>query len=297
MIATRPFVVLLAATFACALPAPAQTAAPQTPEQERAERHQSLDWTSVAPHLPDPVTGTSAALETAADVLRARRLPEDALDYYRYALARGGNRVRLMNRIGVTELELHQATAARMSFKQVVAASPKDAEGWNNLGAAEYVERNFTSAIYDYRKAVKLSKTNAIFHSNLGTAYFERKDFEGARTQFETAVKLDPQVFQRGGWGGVDAHVMSPEDRGRFCFEMAKLEARQHDDDAVLLWLARATEAGFDIHVEMIGVAEMDPYRKDARVALAIRNGKAMRAGQVASSAPIPALPPETPLM
>ena len=78
---------------------------------------------------------------------------------------------------------------------------------------------------------------------------------------------------------------------------MAKLEARQHDDDAVLLWLARATEAGFDIHVEMIGVSEMEPYRKDARVTLAIRNGKAMRAGQVAAAVPVPALPPESPLM
>lgn len=255
---------------------------------ERASRHSSVEWLTVAPHLPDAQTASPDTLEMAGDILRARRFPEDALDYYRFALQRGGDVARLMNRIGVTELELRRPTAARIAFKQVLAVNKKDSEGWNNLGAAEYVQRNFTAAIFDYRRAVKLNKKGAVFHSNLGTAYFEQKDYEGARKEFQTALKLDPAVFQRGGWGGVEAHVLSPEDRGRFCFEMARMVARVHDDAGVLLWLGRASETGYDILREMDGVREMEAYRIDPRVALIIKNAKAMRKGQLAASTPPP---------
>ena len=67
----------------------------------------------VKPHLPDPATATAEQLETVGDVLRARRFPEDALDYYRYALKRGAIEVMLMNKIGVTQLELRHTAAAR----------------------------------------------------------------------------------------------------------------------------------------------------------------------------------------
>ena len=104
-------------------------------------------------------------------------------------------------------------------------------------------------------------------------------------------------VFDRAGWGGIEAHVMSPLDRGRFCFEMAKLLATAHDDDGVILWLGRAAEAGFDIRSEIGTARELDPYRKDTRVALLVHNAKLMRAGPVVPSGPAPALPPEMPII
>ena len=45
----------------------------------------------IQPHLPDPATATPQTLELQADILRARRFPADAMDYYNYAIARGGN--------------------------------------------------------------------------------------------------------------------------------------------------------------------------------------------------------------
>ncbi len=292
MITARYFSSLLLLAIPCAILAQSHTA---NDASEREARHLSHDWQIVAPHLPDPKAATAELLETAADVLRARRMPEDALDYYRFALDRGGSKTRLMNRIGVTELELRRPTAARMAFKIAIAANSKNAEAWNNLGASEYVLSNFKGAIFDYRKAVKLNKKAAVYHSNLGTAYFEEKDFEGARSQFTTAVKLDPDVFTRGGWGGVEAHVMSPQDRGRFCFEMAKLAAISHNDENMVVWLARSTEAGFDITYEMGNDKVLAPFRHDERVLLLIRNAKAMRHGQVASATPAPALLPDMP--
>lgn len=261
---------------------------------DRALRHTTPEWQLMAPHMPDAATATPAALEQAADVLRARRMPEDALDFYGYALKRGGDEAHIRNRMGVTQLELRRPELARVSFRRVLALKKKDAEGWNNLGAAEYVSRNFSGAIADYKRAVKLNKKGAIFHSNLGTAYFETKDYDSARTQFEIAMKLDPEVFSRGGWAGVQAHVLSPQDRGRFCFEMAKLSARRGDDGGVLSWLAKASETGFDVRYEMGGDKDLIAYRKDARVALLIQNARAMRTGQLAAIEKAPALEAES---
>jgi len=280
MIASRffPSLILIAVSIAAAQQ-PADDEAAQ-----RAERHASAEWQSVAPHLPNPDTATPQALTQAADVLRARRMPEDALEYYQYALRRGGDEAALQNNIGVTLLELQRYRDAKTAFRRALQLKPKVAQSWNNLGATEYVSGNFRSALEDYLRAVKLDKKAAVFRSNLGTAYFELKDYESAREQFLKALKLDPNVFHGGGWSGVEAHVLSASDHGRFCFEMAKMSARQHDDDNVIRWLARSSESGFDIVAEMTGDKDFDPYRKDTRVLTMIRNARAMRGGQIADS-------------
>ena len=168
---------------------------------------------------------------------------------------------------------------------------PKDAQAWNNLAASEYIAGDFPLAIRDYKRAVKLNKTKATFHSNLGTAYFEIKDYESARKQFATALKLDPDALRGGNANGIEAHVLSPSDRGRFCFEMAKLAAREHDEESILRWLARATEVGFDTKNEMSQDRLLRAYLTDPRVALIVHNAHAMRNGQIADTGLVPALP------
>ncbi len=242
-------------------------------------------------HLPDPAKASPASLQIAADVMRARRLPEDALDYYRFALERGGDRGKLTNRMGITLLELHRPELARAAFERTVHLAPKDPDAWNNLAASEYVAGDFARAIGDYKRAVKLNKNKATFHANLGTAYFEVKDYESARKQFAAALKLDPNALQGGSSNGIEAHVLSPSDRGRFCFEMAKLAARDHDVDGMLRWLARATEIGFDTQSGMGQDRWLRTYGNDPRIALILHNAKAMRNGQIAEAGLVPALP------
>ena len=128
----------------------------------------------------------------AGDVLRARRFPEDALDYYGYALQRGGNVSSLLNKMGIVRLELRQVDLARAMFLRTVRAHKKDATAWNNLGVTYYAMQDYRSAIDAYRHAVKINKNSAVFHSNLGLAYFEKGDAEEARTEFARALQIDP---------------------------------------------------------------------------------------------------------
>lgn len=257
---------------------------------DRIERHQSPDWLLVEPHLPDPATASPERLMVAGDVLRARRMPEDALDYYNYALARGGNEATLRNRLGVTQLELHQPELARIAFNRVLKIDPRNAAAWNNLGATEYLAGDYRSAIGHYKHALKFRHNSAVYHSNLGTAYFEVSDYESARSQFAAAIKLDPTIFDQAGWSGLQAHVLSPHDRGRFCVEMARLAALNHDDAGVLRWLNLAVSTNTDSIATMLRDPAFTTYRKDPRVLLVLENARTLRNRQIANG-PVPPLP------
>jgi tetratricopeptide (TPR) repeat protein len=260
-------------------------------------RHQDPSWDLVKLHLPDPATATREQLETVGDVLRARRFPEDALDFYLYALKRGGgNQVMLLNKIGVTHLELRHTAAARSYFQAATKMQKKDPVAWNNLGAVEYMDGRFGNAISDYNRAIKLNKTSAIYHSNLATALFEQKRYKDARDQFRIALQLDPDMAHHDGTGGLTAHMLSPEDHARYCFEMARLYAELGDETNMLRYLTMASEGGFDVMSEMRSDPKMDHYRKDTRVLMLVQNAKALRSGRASiGDSSVPPLPPVQP--
>jgi tetratricopeptide (TPR) repeat protein len=256
--------------------------------------HDDPQWTTVQAHLPDPLTASPAKLELAADVLRARRFPADALEYYNYALQRGGDQTALLNKMGITEMELQNMMAARAYFTRAVKLKKKNADGWNNLGAVEYLQRRYRNAISDYDRAIKINKKESSFHSNLGTAYFDLKQFDSARKEFEVALKLDPEMFERRRMAaGVTAHLLSPEDHARFCYEMARLYAKNGDEANMLHSLQMASEGGFDVAGEMSRDASLSPYRKDPRILLILQNARALHAGRTTAVAAgsVPALP------
>lgn len=258
-------------------------------------KHQDPQWLIVQPHLPDPATASPEKLEQAADILRARRFPEDALDYYNYALRRGGHEAKLLNKIGITQLELRNIGTARIYFERVVRLNKKDAQAWNNLGAVEYLDKRYGRAISDYGRAIKLDKESAIFHSNLGTAYFEQKDYRNARKQFDLALQLDPDLAHHDGPAGITAHMLSPEDHARYCFEMARLYAGRGDEVNLMHYLTMASEGGFDVLREMEGDKVLASYRKDPRVLLLVRNAQALRSSHNSIAEVKDGLPPLPP--
>ena len=261
----------------------------------RTARHLTEEWARVSPHLPDLKTASVDRLILAGDILRARRFPEDALDYYKQALRQGGDQGLILNRIGVTELELQHLVLAQINFKRVVKMQPKIADGWNNLGATEYLQRDYSKAIKDYKKAAHLDDGKASYRSNLGTAYFEVKNYKKARQQFEAALALDPEVFTRVGTSGVTAHILAPEDRARFFFEMARMSLGHGDDAGMLHWLEKASETGLDLRHAMSQDADFVKYVDDPRVTVFIHNGIAMGGKETVAVARIPRLPAEVP--
>jgi tetratricopeptide (TPR) repeat protein len=265
---------------------PPQQSAPLTSAEERADLHNSPDWALIQPHLPDAKTATAAQLETAGDVLRARRFPEDALDYYGYALQRGGDVSTLLNKMGIVRLELHQIDLARAMFLRTVRARKKDSTAWNNLGVTYYAMQDYRAAIDAYKRAVKLSRKSAVFHSNLGLAYFEKGDAEDARTEFSRALQLDPAIMSGTDGGGTTAHILGAHNYPGMCLEMAKLFAREHDVDRMLFWLGKGSDAGLDVRSAIHEDSALNAYAKDPRITLLIANAAQLHARSVASARP-----------
>jgi tetratricopeptide (TPR) repeat protein len=256
--------------------------APLTSVEERAALHASPDWKLVEPHLADPTTATAVQLELQGDVLRARRFPEDALDYYGYAMARGGNVSELLKKMGVVRLELQQTSLARSMFVRCVRAHKNDAEAWNDLAATDYVMGAYPAAISEYKHALRLDKKSAVMHSNLGMAYFSNKDADSARAEFARALRLDPRILETRDEGGVTAHVLATKDFAGFCFEMARMFAQQQRPESMRLWLSKASERGYDVREGMRENAVFHPYLKDPQIQMILQNTARMHKGSVA---------------
>jgi tetratricopeptide (TPR) repeat protein len=262
-------------------------------EEARALDHENPAWQSVRAHLPDPTTATAERLESAADILRARRFFEDAMDYYGFALQRGGEPVHLLNKMGVTALELRDINQARAIFQKAVKINKKSAEAWNNLGVIEYISQRYDQAIGYYKRASKLDKSSATYHSNIATALFDKKEYDRARKEFDTALKLDPEMLQHHGTLGITTRMLSPADHARYCFELARLYLQRGDELAMMHYLTTAAEAGFDILSAMNSDQMFAPYRKDPRILVIVKNAQELRSkNNVAEGAgPPPPLP------
>ena len=268
------------------------TTSQATTNADRERIHASPDWQLIVPHLPDPSTATVERLEMEGDLLRARRFPEDALDYYAYAIKRGGNPVPLMNKIGVTELEMGNRTLAKAYFVQVVKLNRKDTQAWNNLGASQFLDGDFATALHSYKRALKLNKRSAVSHSNLGMTYVELKDYASAKTELVTALQLDPQIFQHSGTSGTSLHMLSTDDRANFCFQMAKVYARLGNETEMLHSIETASQAGMDVQYEMARDRDLAKYEKDPRVIEIVAVAKSLRQKRAARETVASALPP-----
>lgn len=251
--------------------------------------HDSEAWKTVESHLPNPATASAATLEMQGDILRVRRFPADAIDFYNYALARGGATERLLNKLGLAELEMHNNELGLAYFARAVKVNKKDPQAWNNLGATEYVTGNKRKAISSYKKAIKLNPHLAVSHANISSLYFEQKNYPAARREIATALGLDPTIFERrDGEGGIAAQVLSQADRARFAFEMARMYAEAGLQDSMLHSLAVASESGMDIQPEMRKDPTLVKFADDPRVVTLVETANALRASPAETKTPAP---------
>jgi tetratricopeptide (TPR) repeat protein len=204
-------------------------------------------------------------LEQRADVLRADKLYLDALDYYRAAVRKDERNPMLLNKVGITELQMQRYKDAEKDFRRSIKFNKKYSEAYNNLGVIYYLHKKYGKAIKHYRKAIALNGFSASFHSNLATAYFARKDFPRAVAEYQRALQLDPNILERTSSAGVEAQLSSPEDRAHYDYILAKMYAAMGAEERSLLYLRKAMEEGYKGIENVYKDAEFSGLRKDPR--------------------------------
>jgi tetratricopeptide (TPR) repeat protein len=216
------------------------------------------------PPSPD---ATASDLELRADDLRASKLFLDALDYYRAAMAKQPNCARLLNKVGITELQMQRYREARKSFEDSFRIDRKFADAYNNLGVVFYEERKYGAAIKQYRRAIGIDGNSASFFNNMGAAYFSKREFEQAVKAYHQALALDPDVFERSSRAGVQAQLPSPDDRAHYNYTVARLYAQMGLSDRSLEYLRKAMEEGYKDFKNVFKDQEFAGLRKDPRFA------------------------------
>jgi hypothetical protein len=78
--------------------------------------------------------------------------------------------------------------------------------------------------------------------------------------------------------------VIGSQNYAELCFEMARLYAGNQNVEATRLWLAKASEGGYDVRTGMLNDIVFKPYIKDPEVILMLSNAEQMRKRSVAAA-------------
>lgn len=234
---------------------------------------QELEQLAVGPpqiHRVEPPSATATAkeLERIGDALQADKDYLDGIDYYQAALAKDLHNAVLINKIGISELELQRYREAKKSFEQSIRIDKNYANAYANLGVIYYQQTSYSKSIRYYDKAISLDKDEAVFYNNRAASLFAKKEFEKASTDYAKALELDPDIFERSGrGGGVQARLPSPGDIAHYDYVLAKLYARNGMADRSLHYLRKAIEDGYKNIKNVYTDNEFSSLRKDPRFA------------------------------
>jgi len=180
--------------------------------------------------------------ESRGDVLMARKMYREAIESYEQAPQ---NSAVVWNKMGIAYHQMMQLDAAMKRYRRAIRLDAKYPEAINNLGTIYYAEKRYRQATGCYKRALKLSPDSASIYSNLGTSYFAVKKYKEASEAYDTALRLDPEVFEHHSTYGVLLQERSVDERARFHYYLAKVYAKQGQQDRALQYIRKALEEGF----------------------------------------------------
>ncbi len=183
---------------------------------------QSLEQLAVGPPQihriePPPASASARELEKVGDSLQTDKNYLDAIDYYWAAQAKDPHNAVLLNKIGISQLQLHRYKEARKTFELSIRTDKNYANAYANLGVVYYEEGNLGKSIRSYDKAILMDKDEAVFYNNRAASLFGKKEFAKASADYAKAIELDPDILERSErGGGAQTRLPSPQDRAHY---------------------------------------------------------------------------------
>jgi tetratricopeptide (TPR) repeat protein len=225
---------------------------------------------------PDPnATGqdklSSARIaEEKGDLARAHKDYELALSYYRTALRTDRQNALIYNKMGVSELQLHEYSTARKFFVQAVKYDPRNFAALNNLGTVAYLDKKYKSAVNYLKQALALNESSASAHLNLAEAWMGLGEIDRSMTEYTRALELDADVLTSNP-GGIQAQVITPEQRARVSFLIAKAYAKRGNIEGALEYLRRAKDGRYADMAKVYTDQEFAALWQDPRLAKIVK--------------------------
>jgi serine/threonine protein kinase/Tfp pilus assembly protein PilF len=121
---------------------------------------------------------------------------DEALGYYRAALAVRPDAVAVHNSLGLTMKAKGKLDEAIDHYQDALRLDPKYAWAHDNLGVALQAKGKLDEAIDHSQQALRLDPKNALIHYNLGTALYAKRRVDEAIDHYQDALRLDPKLAQ-----------------------------------------------------------------------------------------------------
>ena len=117
--------------------------------------------------------------------------PEEAIPFFKRALAMDSSSIDAYNYLGNTQLQLKKTDDAIATFKKLVAMKPFDNPSAVSLGNAYAQAKKYADAEKMYKKAVSLSPNDKLSHYSLGQTYLLQNKLKDAETEFLKVNRID----------------------------------------------------------------------------------------------------------
>lgn len=200
-------------------------------------------------------TARSLTPEMRGDIYMARKMYREATETYQLGPK---DSAVIANKTGIAYHQLLELDTAKKWYERAIKLNPRYAEAINNLGTIYYSAKSYRRAMNQYKKALAITPEAASILSNLGTVYFARKNYTEATAVYEKALKLDPDVFEHRGTTGVLLVERSVDERAKYHYYVAKMYAKDGQNERALLYIRKALEEGFK---------ERDKFQKEPEFA------------------------------
>jgi tetratricopeptide (TPR) repeat protein len=125
--------------------------------------------------------------------------PDEAIGYYRAALALRPQTSAVYNNLGLALQAKGRLDEAIAAFQQAIALDPKLAPAHNNLGIALRAKGRLDEATAAYQQALALDPKFAPAHYNLGNALADKGRLDEAIAAYQQALALDPKFARAHG--------------------------------------------------------------------------------------------------
>jgi tetratricopeptide (TPR) repeat protein len=217
----------------------------------------------------DKLEGARMA-EVKGDLARIHNDNQQAVSYYFAALRVDRQNAALYNKLGVTELQLRERGAARKYFGQALKYDPQLTSALNNLGAVALLDRKYKPAVAYFKQALAMDESSAPIHLNLAEAWVGLGQIDRAMTEYARALELDADVLTSSG-DGVIAQVMTPAQRARISYMIAKSYMKRGNVEGALDYLGRAKEQHYPDLAMVYSDPDFSALWQDPRLAKIIR--------------------------
>jgi serine/threonine-protein kinase len=131
-----------------------------------------------------------------AGVLREKKRWDEAIGFYRGAVALRPSAVAVHNDLGTALARKQQLDAAIQEFRRAIELDSRFARGLCNLGTALHGKQELEAALQEFHRAIELDPKDATPHFGLGNVLAHKQQLDAAIQEYHTAISLDPRFAE-----------------------------------------------------------------------------------------------------